>query len=423
MNEAKGYFYELKVLEDNIKEFNVLFSNGNYQIYINYFKLKNFLIYDGSFYNNFGIFKSNNRIKIGTNDSSAVKFANINKIKNDMNELHRYMKFNLNSVIKLIFNDNIVLISIEKSGKYTLSFDPKIIDQKYLEKLGGSMGLNNMYNIKSLSYYKIYLLNKSLFKDIDHINMSFNGPNPGRNTIMTGNNFESIVQTYTYNIDMPVEYLLRRIMLNKFKLYHYVGIDVHNKIDDQWYTWKDLILKDINEFIIMVNNLKNIPLESLINMINLVGSDVKYYELIHDLINRFLDEYEKNSETGRIYHYVPDVGNMPNPFNIYVYDINKQLINEYEEYNEKKLINQIYYTLANIIMSKTDERGRVMVLTDEEKRAVLEYLYRSKDYNDSKKLLNSLFNSFIGRTIDNQIDIDFDDLIGSLYMLGKMIPK
>ena len=240
---------------------------------------------------------------------------------------------------------------------------------------------------------------------------------------------------------------INKYMNRKFKLNYYNDIymeAIGNKIftsiiDNKIFT--SIIDNNFDESQKYLDKHKH-EIWTLVNYINYTFREISLHPTIHKRINDFLDWYdEKGREQYKIrmykntLYYDLDLDNdeyvdevreyLSTPkYEIYEYDENGNIINNYYIDYFTKLVKQLYYTLALIITDKIDENGMPEKLNEVERKAVLHYLEKAGDYKNSKELLKKLFNEYIGLSFGEELDVDVTDpSILTLYKFAKLMKK
>lgn len=81
------------------------------------------------------------------------------------------------------------------------------------------------------------------------------------------------------------------------------------------------------------------------------------------------------------------------------------------------LINQVYYTLAQLIHNKENTN-------EDDKINILRYLEKANDHKDAKELKKRLFYHYLGFDMGKELDLDFEDKgIVMAYKMAKLLRK
>lgn len=178
----------------------------------------------------------------------------------------------------------------------------------------------------------------------------------------------------------------------------------------------------------------------LINTINLLYNtsniNIQYYdqlvmEWIVDYLNWYNEEGKKNIDTLRYASIIEDKYDVEYDLDHNLSLVNEmkknnyfidnhgiyQLIPKHYEYDIHKLINQLYYQLAQYHLNIENK-------TKDDIKDILNYLDLAGDYEDAKELKKKLFYEYIGLPFGEKYDIDLDNMtLGNIYELIKLIKQ
>ena len=170
------------------------------------------------------------------------------------------------------------------------------------------------------------------------------------------------------------------INMDRVKIQNAVYILITGTLTDNTDIFKLLLLSDFNQAIEYLN--KHIEvLPSFIDIVYYEYQDTRYYKIMHEKINEVI--------------------------------IDDKLLSKFK--NDE--INKMYYVLAQIIYNSSTE------LSDDEKIAVLEYLFNSGDYADAKELRQRISLGIMGYGLNETPGVEINLDIPTLYFLMKTHKK